>query len=337
MEPTINDLQYNERVNGIYVIHHVKTRKTFVGYSAYPGRRVQKHYMYLRNNNHPSVVFQSAYNDSNDMYHVYFLTKTKEEAFNLRDGLIIEYTKQKRSFNKPPIHTSQLELNEELEIIDNNTIYHHPGITEKNNESFLPINENLHLMLDGTDDLEINAHNVKFGERHCGVYILHPIGSDLVYVGSSSNLYRRLIHHRNKLKFNNHPNIKFQEEFNVYPTLEFISFYCESIEKAIDLEQALIDTNWSRGNLLNLAPDARNSLKLISYKGVKLSPERIRNIVAGNRERHLKRRKHVSINGVIYEGVREAAVKLNMNYSTVQRFLNYTTPEFKDWFYINQE
>lgn len=91
-----------------------------------------------------------------------------------------------------------------------------------------------------------------------GVYALHHRKSDGVYVGSSGHLYNRLNGHRQQLKAGTHKNRNLQQAFNDDPVFDATYRLTETKEKAVELEQQLLDNLSENPKLLNLATDAVN-------------------------------------------------------------------------------
>jgi len=73
----------------------------------------------------------------------------------------------------------------------------------------------------------------------CGIYLIINSITKIVYVGQSSNLYKRLSVHKNKLKKNIHNNVYLQNSYNKYRIENFIFeplLLC-SIDKLTENEQ----------------------------------------------------------------------------------------------------
>lgn len=103
-------------------------------------------------------------------------------------------------------------------------------------------------------------------EKIIGVYKITI--KNHVYIGSSSNINRRLWEHFWKLKNNKHVNKHFQNIFNKYKNLESeILEYCK-IEELLEKEQYYIDL---------LKPDINKSPISGTTLGLKLTPEQCLN------------------------------------------------------------
>lgn len=79
-----------------------------------------------------------------------------------------------------------------------------------------------------------------------------------VYAGSTGSINKRLQRHRFDLENNQHEIKKLQKRFNEGDAITARVTYTESREKAYDLEQAFLDSNWAEKALLNRAMDARS-------------------------------------------------------------------------------
>ena len=54
-----------------------------------------------------------------------------------------------------------------------------------------------------------------------GVYVIYSISNQRVYIGSSLNIYRRLIAHKNQLRAGKHPSLHLQASWNKYGEAAF--------------------------------------------------------------------------------------------------------------------
>lgn len=89
-------------------------------------------------------------------------------------------------------------------------------------------------------------------------YALHHDKSGKVYVGSTGNLYARMSRHRTDLKRGVHKNSNLQSAFNDDPSFSLSYLPTDTKEKAIEVEQSLLDQHLDSGILLNIASDATN-------------------------------------------------------------------------------
>lgn len=103
-----------------------------------------------------------------------------------------------------------------------------------------------------------------------GAYIIFHIGSKNVYIGSSGDLYRRLIKHKSMLNKGTHKNKNLQKEFDRHENknMIFITYPTSNKEEATTLEQNLLDSYNGNPRLLNIATDA-----LIAQNGQKHTDE----------------------------------------------------------------
>jgi len=335
------EFKHDERERVIYIIHHVKTRKAFVGISNTPNRRVYKHYRLLKNNRHPNLELQEAYNDSPNIYHVYYIAKEKDNLHELKKGLIDYYTKQKRSLNAgtnqqtngTETTTQVMELAERSEEDYSIRLNSPSGVVS---EKFVDLVMQEEIQLLGIEGLEVITEQVCFGSTIPGAYVIHHPETGQSYIGSTSNLYSRLLTHRNSLKKNKHANSCLQKAYIDSPTIKAVCFKAKDREHAYQIEQALLQANWDSGVLFNSSPDAKNALASFIYKGVVFTEEHRANMRKSRRKSTAGAPvRKVSIHGVVYPSVRDAARTLNLNFSSVQRWVNRDTEKYKDWFYVD--
>lgn len=76
----------------------------------------------------------------------------------------------------------------------------------------------------------------------CGIYFISNLVNNKIYVGQSISIEKRWVHHKWKLRENNHENIKLQNAWNKYGEENFeFSIVCECEEKQLNtLEQYYI-------------------------------------------------------------------------------------------------
>lgn len=103
---------------------------------------------------------------------------------------------------------------------------------------------------------------------HPAVYILHQLSNDRMYIGSTGDLYDRIAHHEQHLEGNKHKNKRLQKAFNEHPHFLLGFIRVDTRDKALEIEQILLDNYMSTGRLMNRAPDVYNSTK-----GMKLTNE----------------------------------------------------------------
>jgi len=335
------EFKHNEHERVVYVIHHVKTRKVYVGTSINPNKSVYKHYWLLSRNQHHNRILQEIYNDSKDLYHVYYVVKEKEDRQKIKNALIEYFVKEGRSLN--PIVGSLVpdeEISEKAKTValqsDTDPTIRLGVPPEKDNEKFLELITLDELSLYGVEGLDNVTEDVCFGSKIPGVYVIYHPKTEQFYIGSTSNLYTRLITHRHALKRNKHQNYNLQTAYNEDPLIKASCFMVKNREHAYQIEQYLLEVNWETKQLFNSSPDARNSLALVSYKGVVFSDTRRENMSKARKISNAGATpRKVCINGVVYTSVRDAARSLGLNFSTVHRWINGNTEEYKDWFYVD--
>ena len=101
-----------------------------------------------------------------------------------------------------------------------------------------------------------------------GIYVICDMNNGKSYVGSSINLRKRLMGHKNQLINNTHFNPYLQNCFNKNHEFKVIALPSEKPEDALVLEQLLLDEFIDTGTLFNIARSAT-----ASQLGIPLSEE----------------------------------------------------------------
>ena len=100
-------------------------------------------------------------------------------------------------------------------------------------------------------------------------YILHHVGSDKVYIGSTGNMHERRKEHIKRLKSGKHHSKDLLEVYNQDEWVEFFIKPFNTKEEAFDEEQRLLNKYFNEDYVFNIAPSAR------TQKGLVHSPETI--------------------------------------------------------------
>lgn len=113
--------------------------------------------------------------------------------------------------------------------------------------------------------MNINKIEIKL-QRKSGIYLFTNLVNGKRYVGSSSDIYKRLHDHKSLLKNNKAHNSHFQSAWNKYGEESFIFGILEYCDEKIrfDREQYYIDT---------LKPEYNNSLNVEPNFGIPCSEE----------------------------------------------------------------
>lgn len=185
------------------------------------------------------------------------------------------------------------------------------------------------------------------------------------YIGSSSDLNRRRLQHLNSLRKNKHHSYRFQKAWNDYGEIQFDYEILEELEIIEDLKNQLFDREQYWINIIepeyNILPAAGSTLgyhhteetkQKISKTttGVKKSKEHAKHISEGQRGKTItkehkeklsqsaKNRKSmshhsiISIDGIIYNSLKEASERTGVKYNTIQKRLK--NPNFGNYFYV---
>lgn len=130
-----------------------------------------------------------------------------------------------------------------------------------------------------------------------GTYVIHVPGAK-EYIGSSSDLYRRVLKHASELNRGVHPIKDLQNDHDSCNDNVDVTFtVLDTKEAALDNEQSLLDARISTGTLYNMATNARASqqglrrtlseetkLKMSeSRKGTEATKEKIEKMSAARR------------------------------------------------------
>lgn len=158
-----------------------------------------------------------------------------------------------------------------------------------------------------------------------GIYCIINIKNKKKYIGSSINIYQRLLKHRSLLRKNKHQNRKLQNSWNKNSEELFdfyILEYCKESE-LIEREQYYIDTLKPEYNITIIVE--RN---ILSKESRKLQSEtRKRRIKSGEIKLFSKTIHQYDLEGEYirsYNTIKEACRENNIHQSTVCRFLNGT-------------
>lgn len=198
-----------------------------------------------------------------------------------------------------------------------------------------------------------------------GVYLISNNVNGKCYVGSSIHLTQRRKEHFSRLMHNKHENIHLQNAYNKYgreafefEILEILSIDDNIKENLLKREQFWIDNLKPEYNILLVAgsnlgyhhSDETKQKISKSTTGVKKSEEHAKHIREGQKGRVFtedhkkklseaaKRRKRqsnhaiISIDGIIYNSLKEASEITGVKYNTIQKRLK--NPKFPNYYYV---
>ena len=208
-------------------------------------------------------------------------------------------------------------------------------------------------------------------KKEAGTYQITHDESGRFYVGSSVDCARRMTQHIGQLRRGEHPVKELQALYNQSPKFTFSHTRYgtptqEGIESTIKTEeQLLLDQNAASDQLLNKASDSINSYQGLTHsdeartkmaeaaRGREKSEEERAKISESNRNRDpisdetrermssakrgiispgvVERLQPVSIDGVVYESMSEAARQLNLKHACVQYRLSSESEKFAGW------
>lgn len=190
-----------------------------------------------------------------------------------------------------------------------------------------------------------------------GTYtIRHPTG--VYYFGQTKDFSQRQVEHLKKLKRNIHPSTKLQEAFNSDPTFEWSIEETTDISEAMALEEYHLSVNKGDPLLANTHGNCYTTELVKMCTGNKQTPETIQKrvdktrgmkrttetkdrisqalkenpVVQANMSRlHEKAKRPVTVSGVQYSSVKEAAIAHDISSSTVLQRIN--SANFHEWSY----
>lgn len=190
-----------------------------------------------------------------------------------------------------------------------------------------------------------------------GVYMIHHLETDKVYVGSTKDLYSRESKHRGMLKNNKHSNKNLQEEYNKSNNINFLCLDINNREDAFEYEQQILDEFLDSGLLFNVSKDAKipnNGLTHSEETKKKMSETKIGKVFTDEHKHNLsishsgkvitdKQKeslklgslailKPVIVDSVEYSSIAETAKVFDVHPETVSRRIknnNFSTWNFK--------
>jgi hypothetical protein len=181
-----------------------------------------------------------------------------------------------------------------------------------------------------------------------GAYLIHHPATGKMYVGSTNNLYRRRREHQSDLNLGNHHNGPLLAAFTESSEIEFYAIITEDGAGAQEIEQNFLIQYFGSDLLFNLSPDAEVAFKGLSHsietkskisfansgrlKGIEKSSEHRRKMDIANKARLAR---PVSINGVAFSSVSDAARQLNMTVSFIVCRTISSLDKYKEWFYLS--
>lgn len=193
-------------------------------------------------------------------------------------------------------------------------------------------------------------------EAVSGAYMLTHPPTGRAYVGSCRDVYARERKHFSSLTLGTHPNPHLQAAFDANPVIEVTVLATESREAAKFYEQSLLDDFYASGLLFNISMSAGSTMEgrhhteatrrkmSESHKGIIPGEEtrlkmRLAKLgkPAGAAQRvslslgAASRRKAVSVQGVGYESISEAAQALGLSYECVRQRIHSPDARYASW------
>lgn len=124
--------------------------------------------------------------------------------------------------------------------------------------------------------LQFNYDTIKNIPKKCGIYKINIKGIKKYYIGSSCNIYNRIIAHRNALKINKHGNQHLQNIINKYglESLEITILEFCKVDEQYDREQYYVDLLKPEINIRVVSVNTSLGLKASEETKLKMSLSR---------------------------------------------------------------
>lgn len=201
--------------------------------------------------------------------------------------------------------------------------------------------------------------------RAPGAYIITHLPTGVYYIGSSQNIGRRIVNHRNQLQMGTHPNKRLLETVKSLDELSIVSHPTETLDQARDKEQELLDKHHGQDLCCNVGTGSRSpwsiggvpeSLKKLNRgralgnrhseghvvsdevkdavrranTGLKRSEETIAKLRAAAPTCQMIPRQ-VSVNGIVYDSISAAAKAHGVSSPTVRNRIQSESECFSGW------
>jgi predicted GIY-YIG superfamily endonuclease len=162
-----------------------------------------------------------------------------------------------------------------------------------------------------------------------GVYCLININNGKRYIGSSKNIYQRLLKHRSLLRNGKHENIILNNAWKKHGENSFDWYILEICDKEelMIKEQFYIDTLLSEYNITKLV--IRNVLSKESrIKQSETRKNRMKNgIILTNNTKSISMYSLEGLKLKTFNTIKQACNELNLSHSSICRFLNGTNKQ----------
>lgn len=96
-------------------------------------------------------------------------------------------------------------------------------------------------------------------------YKLIDTESGATYIGSTSNLRKRIAHHRYRINRGNHPNIDFRRQVRNWDNMAVEYIPCQTPESARKVEDSLLEFHYGDEGVVNVAASDRQHTEGIGY------------------------------------------------------------------------
>jgi hypothetical protein len=178
--------------------------------------------------------------------------------------------------------------------------------------------------------MKITEISTKNFRNESGIYSIHNKISKKSYIGQSTNVYKRLIHHKYELLNNKHPNSHLQRSFNKYGKEVFIFSileYC-NIDNLNEKEIYYINKEFKCYNIKGIETSSKGyKRKPVSEKTRKLLSDIKKGITPSNLKElhHLNKRVILYyINDILikkFDSCKDASIFFNMKPNMFHQYI----------------
>ena len=195
----------------------------------------------------------------------------------------------------------------------------------------------------GLSPKKFNHPLYNVNHKQHGAYVIREINTGQLYFGSSEKVYHRIARHKSFVEKRIHSNSTFAEilKSSQMKDFELMVIFTDSRKEAFDIEQMLVDCFKDSGLLINIANDVRYAMLghkqtdehkskiAISNTGRVKSEETRKKISLYHRTDKkaieqfasvaVDNRRKISVDGVIYNSLKEAVAATSLSNSFLRR------------------
>jgi hypothetical protein len=290
-----DDINYD--VSCVYMLLNKDTKEFYIGSGEKRIRR-KDHFHKLKNNEHRNLLLQSAYNKNSKFEFYYIPIKSRKEAYALEQILV------DRFWGNP------LLLNMSRDVMSGSSVgrKHTDETKEKCRQAKIRYFANI--TKEAKEEWIKNLSSSLIGNKHC-------LGNKL-----SEEHKKKILESRKRI-------ILERGYYHSNETIEKQRISNLGKKRSEETKEKI------RLSRIDKHPNEETRRKLsIIRTGRKHSKETLNKILSCLSKNWEKRKKLVSINGIIYNGVGTAAKALGISQPTVSRMLSSKSTKYKDCFFV---